>query len=251
VTVCLKQAPARVDIHHTEKHRFRFRFDSTAEIESKNKNIIVVVADVPLDIHSFSSVLIVPSVEGETEDDVRSRIPATRGPNNSTPVLTKKDISVIDKALEVNADYLELSNVYRAEDLAEIQELTRRKLNTRLLVNIEHPDTIDHLDEILSACHGVVICRNWLSAFLPTKFNTVVQREVIAKCKSRGKLVMVKGHFLEDMRAGRNSVPDLAETNDIFSLASQAPDGIVLERQPELCKVHADKLLQTVTDIIW
>ena len=248
---CLRRAPVRVDRVDREKHKFRFRFDSTAEIDSKNKNVVVVLTDAPLLVQSFSSVLVVPSVEGESDDEVRLRIPATRGPNTRTPVLTKKDISVVDKALEVNADYIEISNVYRAEDLAELQDLTRRKLNTRLLVNIEHPETIDHLDDILSACHGVVICRNWLSAFLPTKFNTVVQQEVIAKCKSRGKLVMVKGHFLEDMKTGQSSVPGCSETSDIFSLVSQAPDGLILERQSELPKVQADRLLQTLTDIIW
>ena len=49
--------------------------------------------------------------------------------------------------------------------------MIRRKPITKLLVNIEHPDALGKLEEILDDSDGIVLARNWLGGFVPEKFN--------------------------------------------------------------------------------
>ena len=179
------------------------------------------------------------------------KIPARRDFNvSNSSILTKQDISIIDRSLEMNVDYIQVGNVSRKEDLNEVRELIVRKQNTKLLVNIEHPDLIDRLDEILSVCHGVVICRNWLSAFVPERYNTEVQKSIINKCKTRGKLVVVKGMILESMRSSFATVINFAEMNDLISIVQQAPDGVLVEKFSNTEKEQMGRCVQGLRSIL-
>jgi pyruvate kinase len=144
-------------------------------------------------------------------------------------------------------DFLQVSNVYCKEDLADIKDLIRRKPQTKILVNIEHPDVLPELDKILSCCDGIVLARNWLANFIPDKFNMNVQKDIINLCKTRGKLIMVKGQILDSML--NMNTPSFVEMNDVVSLVGQACDCIILQRQTAIENVVL-KCVEQLTKII-
>lgn len=140
-------------------------------------------------------------------------------------------------------DFLQISNVYTAGDLDEIKDLVRRKPQTSILVNIEHPDTLPELEKILSRCDGIVLSRNWLANFVPDKFNIGIQKDIIKLCKVRGKIVMVKGQIFRSMF--NYHTPSLIEVNDMVSLVEQACDAVILER----CTTADEKTLECVEQL--
>lgn len=142
-------------------------------------------------------------------------------------LLSMQDIRIIAKSLDIvvlnltrqNADFLDVSNVFHKDDLEELHGLIRRKPLTRVLVNIEHPETLENLESILDVCDGVIICRNWLANYPHELFNLQKQQDIISECKSRGKLVFAKGLIMESL--AQNDYPSFAEINDVTSLVEK------------------------------
>ena len=82
----------------TEKLQFRFKFDSAADDELKSRTVLVCEVMEDCHLKSFSSILI------SSEEDRNHKIIPVSGspkPGTSYSVLTKQDINIIDRSLDV------------------------------------------------------------------------------------------------------------------------------------------------------
>src|SRR6266850_1679823 len=128
-----------------------------------------------------------PRVEGRVVDG--GTLTAHKGMNLpglhvSAPALTEKDREDAAHAVAAGADYLGLSFVRRAEDLAELRALVPPDM--KLVAKIEKATALEDLPRILEACDAVMVARGDLGVELPFEEVPAVQKRLIREANRYG-----------------------------------------------------------------
>ena len=98
----------------------------------------------------------------------------------SAPSLPPKDIADAKFAIELGVDYLALSFVRTAKDVAGLRRLvTRAGATTPIIAKIETPEAISNITAIVEASDAIMIARGDLGIELPAEQVPLVQRELI------------------------------------------------------------------------
>ena len=79
--------------------------------------------------------------------------------------LTRKDLDDLNYGLELGVDFVALSFVQRAEDVAEARKLVAGRAG--IMTKLEKPAAIEHLDEIVTLSDAVMVARGDLGVELP------------------------------------------------------------------------------------
>ncbi len=169
------------------------------------------------------------------------------GVHISLPALTEKDREFVKWAIEADIDFIAHSFVRSKKDLLEIQEiLDASKSHLKIISKIENQQGIDNLDEILSHCYGVMIARGDLGVEIPTEKIPMIQRDIVAKCRSRKKPVIVATQMLHSMI--ENPRPTRAEVTDVANAIFQSTDAIMLsgETASGQYPIEAVKTMSTI-----
>ncbi len=160
-------------------------------------------------------------IGGELSDKKGLNIP---GANLSTPALTPKDRIDLEFAVEtLKVDYLALSFVRRADDVAEAQAIAR---GTPVIAKIEKPEAIDNLAAILDQAEGAMVARGDLGVEVGSEFVPLLQKRIIREANARGKLVITATQMLDSMI--RNPRPTRAEAADVANAILDRTDAIML-----------------------
>lgn len=142
--------------------------------------------------------------------------------------VTPKDRADIAAGAGMGVDYVALSFVQSASDLAD----ARRALadagtpRTPLIAKIERPGAVERLDEILDAADGVMVARGDLGLEVPLEHVPRLQKEIIRRTRARGLPVIVATQVLESMRVQPR--PTRAEVSDAATAVDQGADAIML-----------------------
>ncbi len=145
----------------------------------------------------------------------------------SAPALTDKDREDAAHAVAAGADYLALSFVRRAEDLAELRALVPPDL--KLVAKIEKATALDDLTRILEACDAVMVARGDLGVELPFEEVPVVQKRLIREANRHGKPVITATQMLESMV--HNPRPTRAEASDVANAILDGTDAVMLSAE--------------------
>ncbi len=160
-------------------------------------------------------------IGGELSDKKGMNIP---GANLSTPALTAKDREDLIFAVEtLKVDYLALSFVRRAEDVAEAQAIAR---GTPIIAKIEKPEAIENLAAILDQAEGAMVARGDLGVEVGSEFVPLLQKRIIREVNARGKLVITATQMLDSMI--RNPRPTRAEAADVANAVLDNTDAVML-----------------------
>lgn len=150
-----------------------------------------------------------------------------RGKSADLPAITDKDWTDIEFAIAERVDFIALSFVRQAAAIADLTRyLKEKQAPISVLAKIESAESIPHLDEIIEASHGIMIARGDLGAELPYEEVPLLQEEIVRKCRTAGKPVIVATHMLESMIV--NPTPTRAEVTDITHAVQQGADAIML-----------------------
>lgn len=145
----------------------------------------------------------------------------------SLPALTEKDKEFIRWAIDADIDFIAHSFVRNKEDLFEIKEmLDSRNSHIKIISKIENCQGIENIDDILTHCYGVMIARGDLGVEIPAEKIPLIQRNLILKCRSRKKPVIVATQMLHSMI--ENPRPTRAEVSDVANAILQSTDAIML-----------------------
>jgi len=171
-----------------------------------------------------------PRVEGRVEDG--GTLTSNKGMNLpglhvSAPALTDKDREDAAHAASVGADYLGLSFVRRAEDLAELRALVPAEM--KLVAKIEKATALDDLPRILAASDAVMVARGDLGVELPFEEVPVVQKRLIREANRHGKPVITATQMLESMV--HNPRPTRAEASDVANAILDGTDAVMLSAE--------------------
>ncbi|HUW79380.1 MAG TPA: pyruvate kinase, partial [Acidocella sp.] len=143
------------------------------------------------------------------------------------PALTKRDISDLNFVLPLGIDYIGLSFVQRAEDVAATKAIAAGR--ALVMVKLEKPQALDNLDEILDLSDAVMVARGDLGVELPPEEVPIAQKRIIRAAQQRGMPVVVATQMLESMISA--PAPTRAEASDVATAVFDGADAVMLSAE--------------------
>jgi pyruvate kinase len=143
------------------------------------------------------------------------------------PALTEKDRKDLTFALQQGVDWVALSFVQRASDMAELRSLVQGRAN--VMAKIEKPSALEALDEILDLCQAIMVARGDLGVELAPEEVPVVQKQLVRAARLRGIPVVVATQMLESMT--HSPTPTRAEASDVAGAVYEGADALMLSAE--------------------
>ncbi len=143
------------------------------------------------------------------------------------PALTDKDRADLNFALKQGVDWVALSFVQRASDMAELRSLVQGRAN--VLAKIEKPSALEALDEILDLSQAIMVARGDLGVELAPEEVPVVQKQLVRAARLRGIPVIVATQMLESMIHA--PTPTRAEASDVAGAVYEGADALMLSAE--------------------
>jgi pyruvate kinase len=141
--------------------------------------------------------------------------------------LTSKDIEDLRFGLELGVDFVALSFVQTAEDVARARTIIADAgMSTPVIAKIERPAGVRNLNEIMALTHGVMVARGDLGLEMPLEQVPRVQKEIIRTARALGQPAIVATQVLESMRVEPR--PTRAEVSDAANAVDEGADAIML-----------------------
>jgi pyruvate kinase len=150
-------------------------------------------------------------------------------PNAVLPLsaITEKDRADLSFALEHGADWIAFSFVQRPDDVAEGRKLVGGRAG--VMVKLEKPSAIQHLQEIIELADGLMVARGDLGVEMPPEDVPSVQKQVVHACRVAGKPVVVATQMLESMVTA--PTPTRAEASDVATAVYEGADAVMLSAE--------------------
>ena len=161
--------------------------------------------------------------------------------------LTPKDRRDLDTALELGADWIALSFVQRAEDIAEARSLIGQRAG--IVAKLEKPAAIAQLEAVVEAADAVMVARGDLGVELPAEQVPGLQKRIVRTCRRLGRPVIVATQMLESMI--ESPVPTRAETSDVATAIYDGVDAVMLSaesaagRHPVAAVATMDRIIRS------
>ena len=168
----------------------------------------------------------------------------------SLPSLTDKDISDAGFALEHEVDWIALSFVRSVTDILELREIIKRskKPAARIIAKIEKPEALGEIDQIIDMSDGIMVARGDLGVEVPFDQVPLIQKDLVRKCITRSKPVIVATQMMESMIT--NFRPTRAEANDVGNAVLDGADALMLSGETSVGKypVEVVRSMQRIID---
>ncbi len=142
--------------------------------------------------------------------------------------ITRKDIDDLHTGVSLGVDMVALSFVQSADDLREARRLLTEAHagDTPLVAKLERPQALDHLDEILASCEGVMVARGDLGLEMPLERVPTAQKDITRRARRQGIPVILATQVLESMTVEPR--PTRAEVSDAANAVDDGVDAIML-----------------------
>ncbi|MBM3644795.1 MAG: pyruvate kinase [Alphaproteobacteria bacterium] len=168
----------------------------------------------------------------DTEVEVAGTISDRKGVNLPDLVLplsplTPKDRKDLDFALSLGIDWVALSFVQRAGDIAELRKLVAGR--AAVMAKLEKPAAIEHLDEIIHQSDGIMVARGDLGVELPPEAVPPLQKRILAACRAIGRPAIVATQMLDSMV--HSPTPTRAEASDVATAVYDGTDAVMLSAE--------------------
>jgi len=166
------------------------------------------------------------------------------------PSITDKDVKDIQWGMANDIDFIALSFVRSADDIAKLRSLLGAKAaNIKIVAKIEDREGVTNLDEIARAADGVMVARGDLGIETNIAEMPNLQRTIVRKCASLGRRCIVATHLLESMIG--NPIPTRAEVTDVANAIYEGVDAVMLSgetgigKYPVKCVAQLDEIART------
>ena len=164
--------------------------------------------------------------------EVQGRISDRKGvslPDTEIPVaaMTPKDRSDLDAALNEGVDWIAVSFVQRADDVAEVKKIARGR--AMVMAKIEKPQAITRLAEIMEISDALMVARGDLGVEMPLEKVPGLQKRITRMGRRLGKPVVVATQMLESMIS--SPVPTRAEVSDVATAVFEGADAVMLSAE--------------------
>jgi pyruvate kinase len=154
-------------------------------------------------------------------------------------------------ALREQPDYLALSFVHSAEDVAQVRAvLSENGLDIPVIAKIEIGAAVVNFDDILDVSDGVMVARGDLGVDIPLERVPLVQKEIIRKCNRAGKPVITATQMLQSMVDAAS--PTRAEVTDVANAIFDGTDAVMLSAETSIGKypVTAVRMMSRIAQAV-
>jgi len=159
----------------------------------------------------------------------------TPGVTIDMPSLIANDLEQLDGASNDFVDFVGLSFVRNAQDIAILRkELEKRSLEAAVVAKIENQAAIDHIDEIITAADAVMVARGDLGVELPFVQLAFLQKMLIQKSREQAKPVITATQMLKSMV--NSPRPTRAEVTDVANAVYDGTDAVMLSEETTIGK---------------
>jgi len=143
---------------------------------------------------------------------------------------TEKDRADLDFGLHMNVDYVAISFVRTASDVIKVKDWMKRKgCRKPVIAKIEKPEALLNIDEILDESEGIMIARGDLGVEVSPEEVPLIQKGLIEKANSKGKIVITATQMLESMT--EHLRPTRAEATDVANAVIDGTDALMLSAE--------------------
>ncbi len=144
-------------------------------------------------------------------------------------VPTAADRRHLEFALSQKADWIGVSFVQDAEDLARVRELLPPREAPLLMAKIEKRRALAALDAIVAAADGVMVARGDLGVETDLAEIPLVQKRIIAAANAAARPVITATQMLESMVEHEH--PTRAEVTDVANALLDGTDAVMLSAE--------------------
>ncbi|MCA9970392.1 MAG: pyruvate kinase [Anaerolineales bacterium] len=174
-------------------------------------------------------------------------------PGSDLPIssITDKDREDLKLICELNFDYVALSFVRTAEDVAELRAMMAQHGRTiPIIAKIEKSEAIDHLIEIRDVADGMMVARGDLGIDMPPQEVPLLQKQIIECCNLAGKPVITATQMLQSMV--EHPRPTRAEASDVANAILDGTDAVMLSNETAAGSfpVEAVLMMKQIAEII-
>ena len=138
--------------------------------------------------------------------------------------LTAKDRADLKTALALGVDWIAVSFVQRASDVADVRD--RIDGRAGLMTKIEKPAAVAARDEIYALSDGLMVARGDLGVEMPVEQVPGLQKRLIRAARAAGKPIVVATQMLESMVHA--PTPTRAEVSDVATAVYDGADAVML-----------------------
>lgn len=150
----------------------------------------------------------------------------------------KKDITF---AAKHSCDYLALSFVNRKKDVISAREIIDEAGGDALIISkIESRMGIENIDEIIDESDGIMVARGDLGVEVPMEKLPMLQKDIIKKCREKGKFAIVATEMLASMY--ENPRPSRAEVSDVANAVLDGTDCVMLSGETTVGKYPVESV---------
>ena len=217
---------------------------TTRDIIGSETEVAISYRDLPRQLKAGDSVLIDDGrvhllVKDTTETDIHCSVIsggkiATRkgvnvpGVHLTMPYLSEKDKSDLLFGIKHDVDFIAASFVRTAKDVIDMRKFLNYNggHNIRIIAKIENEEGVDHFDEILKNCDGIMIARGDMGVEIAYERLPGLQKRFIRRCYQAGKMVITATQMLESMI--NNPSPTRAEITDVANAVFDGTSAVML-----------------------
>ncbi|MEY2671638.1 MAG: to pyruvate kinase [Candidatus Parcubacteria bacterium] len=150
--------------------------------------------------------------------------------DQNVEVITEKDLSDLKFGIDQGVDYVALSFVGSGSDIKKLRaHMQKMGKIIPIIAKIERKIAIDNLDEIIAEADAIMVARGDLGSELPIETIPFAQQDIIKRCNTAGKSVIVATQMMLSMKD--NPEPTRAEVTDVAFAIIEGADAVMLSEE--------------------
>jgi pyruvate kinase len=159
----------------------------------------------------------------------------------SIPAITERDRHALAAAAKAGVDWVALSFVRGPEAADEVRAaMAAVGLKAPVIAKVERPEAVKRAAAIIAAFDGIMVARGDLGVEIPLERVPMVQKMLIAECRSAGKPVITATDMLDSMRESPR--PTRAEASDVANAIFDGTDAVMLSGETAVGKYPVDAI---------
>ena len=156
--------------------------------------------------------------------------------------LSEQDKSDLLFGIRNGVDFVAASFVSCKQDMLDLKGFLKANGggDIDVIAKIENQSGVDNIDEICTACEGIMVARGDLGVEVPFTELPAIQKHLITKCRMLGKRVITATEMLESMIT--NPRPTRAEISDVANAVYDGTSAVMLSGESAAGKYPVEAL---------
>ena len=148
-----------------------------------------------------------------------------------TTVLTEKDKADLEYAIKKKPDYVAISFVQSADDIAYVRDFITERTShkIKIIAKIERPHAVHDIDGIVVAADAIMIARGDLAVEMPYEQVPAISRHIIRLCRQMNRPVIIATQMLASLVD--SEFPTRAEISDVANASYLRADSTMTSEE--------------------